>query len=133
MEEQLDTMRPAVDWNEAPHAVAIKQLRSHRDEVRIRVWGGDWCKDCKAVLPPFAAALEAAGIDPATVDHYPVEKEADGSKIGPLVEEYDITLIPTIVVEIAGDEVARFVESGELAPIDMIAAALASRERQAEA
>jgi hypothetical protein len=47
------------------------------------------------------------------VEHYPTEKEDDGSKTGPGVEEYGIEYIPTVVVERAdtGEEVARFVES----------------------
>jgi len=50
-----------------------------------------------------------------------VRPAADGSKVGPGVEEYGIELIPTVVVERDGAEIARFVESAD-API---AAALA--------
>ena len=117
----LETMEPATD--EAVNEDAVGTLRSLRGDVVFRVWGGDWCPDCQNQLPAFAAALDAAGIDPNgdQVVHYPTEKRDDGSKTGELVEEYDVTHIPTVVVEVDGEEVARFVES---AP-DSIAVTLA--------
>jgi hypothetical protein len=56
--------------------------------------------------------MAAAGVD--SIEHHPVEKADDGSKIGPNVEAYDIELIPTVVVEDAtGNELARYVEDAE--------------------
>lgn len=124
----LETMHPDPDWDPSDHEDTIDTLQSYRDELTIRVWGGDWCGDCQAVLPPFAAALEAAGIDPQGVEHYPVEKEDDGTKVGPLVEAYDVAYIPTIVFERDGVEVARFVESE---PVDA-ATYLAEQLRELE-
>ena len=40
--------------------------------------------------------------------------EVDREKQGPKVEAYDIELIPTIVIEDDGEEVARFVEGEDL-------------------
>ena len=57
--------------------------------------------------------MEAAGVD--AVEHYPVEKADDGSKVGPGVEEYGVDLIPTVVVEDdEGRKLARFVEEAEV-------------------
>ncbi|GAB6878015.1 hypothetical protein JCM17823_02890 [Halorubrum gandharaense] len=78
-------------------------------DLTFKVWGGDWCIDCKQQLPAFGAALAAAGVDAERIEHYPVTKTPSG-KEGPGVEEYDIDLIPTVVVERDGEEVARFVE-----------------------
>jgi thiol-disulfide isomerase/thioredoxin len=119
---RLETMRPNPAWDEKSYADAVDTFASLPDDVVVKVWGGDWCKDCRKQLPDFGAALEAAGITGDRVEHYPVEKEADGSKTGPLVEEYDVELIPTVVVERvasgdrAAEELARFVEE-ERAPI----------------
>ncbi|GGL53730.1 thioredoxin family protein [Halocalculus aciditolerans] len=119
----LETMQPAADADLDDDAVGT--LRSLSENVVFRVWGGDWCGDCQNQLPTFAAALDEAGVDPAgdRVHHYPVEKNADGSKSGELVDEYDIELIPTVVVELDGEELARFVED---AP-DSIAVTLANQ------
>lgn len=122
----LETMRPDPAWDGPDRAVDI--LREHADGLTIRVWGGDWCKDCQAVLPGFAAALDASGIDPDSVAQYPVEKAADGRKIGPRVDAYDIDRIPTIVVERNGTELARFVESAPEGPAVVLANALAESE-----
>ncbi|MUV57574.1 thioredoxin [Halogeometricum sp. CBA1124] len=104
----LDTMQPNPAWDAASYEDAVDALAE--DGLVFKVWGGDWCKDCRTQLPDFAAALRAAEVPEENVEHYPVEKADDGSKVGPLVEEYDVERIPTVVVEREGEEVARFVE-----------------------
>lgn len=108
----LETMNPDSIMEPEASTAAVSILRNLATELEIRVWGGDWCGDCQEILPGFARALREAGIDPESVEQYPVEKNDDGSKTGPLVEEYGIELIPTIIVESDGTEVARFVEDG---------------------
>jgi thiol-disulfide isomerase/thioredoxin len=108
---RLETMRPNPTWDAESYDDAVETLAALPEDTVVRVWGGDWCKDCRRQLPDFGAALEAAGITGDRVAHYPVEKLDDGSKTGPLFEEYDIELIPTVVVESGGGtERARFVE-----------------------
>ena len=111
---ELETMRPNPVWTADAYEDAIETLAAVADDVVVKVWGGDWCPDCRSQLPDFGAALEAAGIE--TVEHYPVQKEDDGSKTGPKVEEYGIELIPTVVVEDreTGEELARFVEDEDV-------------------
>lgn len=112
---QLETMRPNPTWDAASYESAVKTF-AQLDDPTIHVWGGDWCKDCRSQLPDFGAALEAAGIPDEQIHHHPVEKNDNGSKSGELVEEYGIELIPTVVVELDGEDRARFVEE-ENAPI----------------
>jgi len=108
MSDRLATMEPNPAWDEESYPDVVDALG--RDGLVFKVWGGDWCKDCRGQLPDFGAALEAAGVPEDRIEHYPVEKEDDGSKVGPKVEEYGIELIPTVVVERDGEELARFVE-----------------------
>ncbi|CAI49648.1 thioredoxin [Natronomonas pharaonis DSM 2160] len=107
---ELETMRPNPAWDADAYAETVATFESLADDIVVKVWGGDWCKDCRSQLPDFGAALEAAGVD--DIEHYPVEKADDGSKHGPKVDEYDIEYIPTVVVEDAdsGTELARFIE-----------------------
>ena len=109
--DRLETMRPNPAWDADSYPEVVEALS--QEGLVFKVWGGDWCKDCRARLPDFGAALDAAGIPDSRVEHYPVEKEDDGSKVGPNVEEYGIELIPTVVVERDGEELARFVEKEE--------------------
>ncbi|UVE49891.1 thioredoxin family protein [Haloferax larsenii] len=118
--ETLETMQPNPEWNADGYEAAVATLGG--DDYTFKVWGGDWCGDCQDQLPDFGAALDAAGVDTDRIEHYPVEKADDGSKIGPRVEEYDIEYIPTVVVELDGEEVARFVEE-EADPIAVYLAA----------
>ena len=113
---ELETMRPNPVWDADSYEDAIDIFESMKDDIVVKVWGGDWCKDCRSQLPDFGAAMEAAAV--GHVEHYPVEKADDGSKIGPGVEAYEIELIPTVVVEDrdTGAELARFVEDAN-API----------------
>jgi thiol-disulfide isomerase/thioredoxin len=107
---KLETMRPNPAWDAPSYEESVDTLAALPDSTVFKVWGGDWCKDCRKQLPDFGAALEAAEIPEERIEHYPVEKADDGSKIGPLVEAYGVELIPTVVVEIDGEEVVRYVE-----------------------
>ena len=107
----LESMEPGSEVEADP--AVVETFRAVADVITIKVWGGDWCGDCQSQLPAFAAVLEEAGIDPHETIHYPVQKEADGSKVGPQVEEYGIAFIPTIVIEQGDEELARVVESSE--------------------
>ncbi|SFR69068.1 thioredoxin family protein [Halogeometricum limi] len=107
----LSTMEPNPAWDAASYEDVVETLSE--DGLVFKVWGGDWCKDCRNQLPDFAAALRAAEVPEHRIEHYPVEKE-DGEKVGPGVEEYGIELIPTVVVERQGEEVARFVEEANV-------------------
>ncbi|MFB6163307.1 MAG: thioredoxin [Halococcoides sp.] len=111
---RLDSMGPAGD----PSEQAVARLASLDDSIAIRVWGGDWCPDCRDRLPPFAAALDAAGFDDERLHVYPVERSG-GEKTGPRVERDGIDAIPTVIVEscsdptdrdASGTEHARYVE-----------------------
>jgi len=126
MSDRLETMEPNPAWDADSYPDVVDALG--RDGLVFRVWGGDWCKDCRSQLPDFGAALDAAGVAEDRIEHYPVEKAEDGSKVGPKVEEYGIELIPTVVVERDGEELARFVEE-ERQPI---AVYLADRLRERE-
>jgi thiol-disulfide isomerase/thioredoxin len=111
-DDRLATMEPNPAWDAAAYEEVVDVLAD--ESLTFKVWGGDWCKDCRAQLPDFGAALRAAGVSDDRIEHYPVEKLDDGSKEGPKVEEYGIELIPTVVVERDGEELARYVEDADV-------------------
>ncbi|QCC57548.1 thioredoxin family protein [Natrinema thermotolerans] len=109
----LETMRPNPTWDAASYEEAVDTLEAHNDELVYKIWGGDWCKDCRALLPDFGAALEAAEVPDDRIE----EVNVDEDKQGPGVEAYDIEYIPTIVVETDdGEEIVRFVEEEDVPP-----------------
>jgi len=126
-------MEPDPVWDAESYPDTVATLSELGDDLVFRVWGGDWCRDCRAQLPAFGAALKAAEVPEKNVEHYPTEKEEDGSKTGPLVEEYGIEYIPTVVVERDGKEVVRFVESGDEPIAVYLANQLAALESGTEA
>lgn len=117
-------MSPNPVWDAPSYEDAVDTLAAHADDLTVRVWGGDWCKDCRAILPDFAAALDAAGIPDERIETYALDQE----KNGPGVAEYDIEFIPTIVVERDRREVVRFVESEAQPPAVYIAERLETQE-----
>lgn len=123
----LETMEPNPAWSPDAHEESLAPFEDRADKLTVRVWGGDWCGDCRAVLPDFAAALEAAGIPDDRIEEYEVEKLDDGSKAGPRMDEYDVEYIPTIVLEYDGEEVARFVEDEPVPPVTHLADRLRER------
>lgn len=120
----LETLQPDPDRSIDLPAEVLEALAA--DGLVYHVWGGDWCGDCQAQLPPFAAALEAAGVDDDAIETYPVEKDDDGSKVGPGVDAYGIEYIPTVVVERDGEELARVVETGDPSIAEELAEALSA-------
>jgi len=109
----LETMRPNPTWDAASYEEAVDTLAAHSDELVYKVWGGDWCKDCRALLPDFGAALAAAEVPADRIEEFALDQD----KEGPGVEAYDIEYIPTIVVETDdGEEVTRFVEEEAVPP-----------------
>ena len=114
----LRTLAPAADWDAEAHADAVAAFAALADEAyTVRVWCDDGCKDCRALLPAFGAALAAAGVPDDRVVQYAVERLPEGEKRGPLVDAYDVSRIPTVVVERDGEVVARYEEGvGEPIP-----------------
>lgn len=107
-EAVLSTMQPDPAWDAASHEDEIAILGS--EGLTFRVWGGDWCPDCRTQLPGFAAALDAAGVPDQRIHAYAVERE-NGEKVGEGLEQYGVSLIPTVIVEDeTGKELARYVE-----------------------
>jgi thiol-disulfide isomerase/thioredoxin len=128
--QRLETMQPNPAWDAASYPEVVETLGGAG--LVFKVWGGDWCKDCRARLPDFGAALAAAGVPEERIEHYPVEKREDGSKVGPRVDEYGIERIPTVVVERDGEELARFVEKEDVPIAVYLADRLATESVEVE-
>ena len=103
----METTQPTQTWDAEAHSEVVDAFEAALGEATYKIWGADWCGDCRAVLPDFFAALEAAGVPDDEIEVY----EVDEDKRGENVAEYDVTLIPTIVVERDGEEIVRFEES----------------------
>lgn len=102
----LSTMQPDPTWDATAHAETVDALEPVTADLTVHIWGGDWCGDCRRELPALAAALDAAGIPEAQIHQYVVDRDKDGE----LVDTYDVDSIPTVVLEIDGEEIARFEE-----------------------
>ncbi|WP_233274708.1 thioredoxin family protein [Haladaptatus cibarius] len=113
----MESTEPTPTWDASAHSETVSAIEAGVGEVTYRVWGADWCGDCRSALPDFFAALDAAGVPDGEMKVY----EVDRDKNGELTDEYDVTLIPTIVAERDGEEVARFEESESLPAAEFVA------------
>ncbi|WP_251343891.1 thioredoxin family protein [Haloplanus halophilus] len=121
----METMQPTAEWD----GDADVREALGRDGLTYKVWGADWCGDCREQLPAFAAALDAAGVPADRIEQYPV----DDDKRGEGVDEYGVEFIPTVVVERDGAEIARFVEEEPVSIAEYLADRLAERDERAQA
>ena len=103
----METTQPSQTWDAEAHSEVVDAFEAAVGEVTYKIWGADWCGDCRAALPDFFAALEAAGVPNDEIEVYEVDEDKQGENVA----EYDVTLIPTIVVERDGEELVRFEES----------------------
>jgi len=115
----METMQPTAEWD----GDAEVRDALGRAGLTYKVWGADWCGDCQEQLPPFAAALDAAGVPADRIEQFPV----DDDKQGDGVDEYGVEFIPTVVVERDGTEVARFVEDADVPIAEYLAARIGDR------
>lgn len=113
----LGTMDPDPDWDPAAHEDALAAVGTVAEDLVVRIWCGDWCGDCRRLLPPFAAALAELALPESAIRVYAVEKRPNGSKVGDRVEDFQVDRTPTVVLELDGDEVARFEEGRTDGPI----------------
>jgi thiol-disulfide isomerase/thioredoxin len=115
----METTQPSPTWDAAAHSESVDAFEAAVGEVRYHVWGADWCGDCRAVLPDFFAALEAAGVPEDEIEVYEVDENKDGEQVA----EYDVTHIPTIVAESEDESepVARFEERADRPPARFVA------------
>lgn len=117
---RLRTMQPDPAWDATAHAETVAAFDAVADQVTVHIWGGDWCGDCRRELPKLAAALRAAEIPVDRIHQHPVDEDKDGN----LVATYNVGRIPTIVIEIDGETVARFEERAERPAPEALAKAL---------
>lgn len=123
----MKATEPNPEWDTEAHGEAVETFEAARGEVSFRVWGADWCGDCRAELPDLFAALDAAGVAPDAIEVHEVDENKEGER----TDEYDVTHIPTVVVErrspsaetrSSEDEViARFEESEPVPAADYLA------------
>jgi len=121
----LSTFEPDPAWDPDAFADTVAAFAGLPAAAEIHVWGGDWCGDCRRELPALAAALSAAEFPDDRVHIHPVSQE----KTGEAMAAYDVTVIPTIVVVVGDETVARFEESAHVpAPVALAEAIGASPE-----
>lgn len=95
-----------------PDSTIMKKLHSSAKQVDLLIFLGTWCSDSEIHVPAFFKILDNLGIETSerlsiwAVDR---KKQLDNA----LPETYNITHVPTFIIEEEGQEIGRIVESPE--------------------
>ncbi len=94
-----------------PSAAALAGMRLNKDNIDIVVFAGTWCEDSRFVVPKFFKLQQASGFPDSRMTIYAVDRSKKA--IENVVEDYHVTLIPTIIIIKSGREVGRLEEFGK--------------------
>lgn len=88
----------------SPYGAVLEELRSFPREVRVRVFFGTWCAYCSIYVPRMMRVARELANSPIQVEFYGLPSPATQD---PIVTELKIDGVPTGVIYIDGEEVAR--------------------------
>ncbi|TAK51942.1 MAG: thioredoxin [Bacteroidetes bacterium] len=91
-----------------PSGNILTQLSSIKDSLSFLVLYGTWCSDSKRELPHFFKIMDSLKIHSDKITLYAVDRTL---RYPPgLPEEYQLTRVPTFILQYRGMEVGRIVE-----------------------
>ena len=80
--------------------------------VDFIIFSGSWCSDSETELPKIYKLITGAGIFPDKIFLYGVDRQKD--EPSGVAKEYKIEKVPTLVLEVEGEEIGRIVETPKL-------------------
>ncbi len=80
--------------------------------VDFIIFAGSWCSDSETELPKIYKLITGAGIFPDKIILYGVDRQKD--EPSGIAKEYKIEKVPTLVLEVEGEEIGRIVETPKL-------------------
>lgn len=92
-----------------PDSAAIGYLRQHLDSYEIVVAMGTWCDDSKNLVPKLYKVLQSIQFPWKQYTMFGVDRAKESK--GKTHTQYQITLVPTIILFKAGKEIGRITES----------------------
>lgn len=87
----------------------LEDVQEKRDSIRFLVVFGTWCSDSRREMPRFFKILDGLSVPAEHVQLFGVDRTKKHPEGIP--QQYDITLVPTIIVLNLGSEIGRIVES----------------------
>ena len=99
----------ALMQNYEPNAAAVAQIKANDKDIAVTLAFGTWCPDSKNYIPKLIKALRAAGNDKIQIKLIGIDNQFREPVT--TVQPRRITNVPTIIVERAGREIGRIVET----------------------
>lgn len=107
-----------------PNAGAVAAIKANATETKVILLYGTWCPDSKNYMPRLIKALKLAGNDKIQVKLVGIDNQF--REPVDVVQPRRITNVPTVVVERAGREIGRIVETPAMQTIEEDLAAILS-------
>jgi len=114
--EKKDFLSPPFDsWfntnydSYEPALEDLEKIKAHISKMdQIVIFMGTWCSDSKREVPHFFRILEESGFDLEKVKMIAVDRNKTAPDASQ--DEYQVSMVPTIIFYKGGEEVGRFVE-----------------------
>jgi hypothetical protein len=112
----------AIMENYTPNAGAVASLKTYGEGAKLTLVYGTWCPDSKNYVPRLLKALKSAGNNRIEIALIGIDNQfrEPVAKVQPLA----ITNVPTVIVERAGREIGRVVETPAASTIEEDLAAI---------
>jgi acyl-coenzyme A thioesterase PaaI-like protein len=102
---------------EAKSALETIRHQMQRPGAQVLAFIGTWCPDTYDHLPAFIKIMEAAGVDPAKIRIFALDRDKKLPGSQNVLEQYDIRKVPTFVFTLSRQghehELGRIIESPE--------------------
>jgi hypothetical protein len=94
----------------APNLKKVNEISETATDNKIdfTIFAGSWCSDSETELPKIYKLLTNAGIFTDKILLYGVDRQKD--EPSGTAKTYKIEKVPTLVIEVAGEEIGRIVE-----------------------
>jgi len=106
--EKIPDWKPFVEAY-SPDLGVIARLQTFPEEVRVEIFLGTWCPDCRQIVSAYFKIEDMAGnpLIKTTLIGVPKDRPARA----PYIAGRDIERVPTFIVHLRGREVGRIVET----------------------
>lgn len=106
--EKIPEWKPYVDAY-TPRLDIISRLQAVPEEVRVEIFLGTWCPDCRQHVSAYFKIMDMVRNPLIRTTYTGVPRDRDAR--GPYIEGKDIERLPTFIIFFRSEEIGRIIET----------------------